>query len=173
MFGYGAAYAVTSAAQGALVQTLVPQDLIGQANSLTQTISQGARLVTPLLCAGVFAAVGAKPIVLADCGTFAIAVVFLLRIKAVEPPLARTEEHWLLNLSAGARHLWQDRTLRAISAAAILVLITFGLAETVIYAVVDQGLHRSPPFLGVLTSAQGFGAILGGVTAARLQSPAG
>src|SRR5204862_1974666 len=31
----------------------------------------------------------------------------------------------------------------------------------------DQGLHRPPSFLGVLSSLQGIGAIAGGVTAAR------
>jgi len=168
MFGYGVAYAMTSAAQGALVQTLVPAALLGQANSVTQTISQGSRLVTPLICAGVFAATGAKPIVIADCVTFALAIGFLLRIRTPEPDPQPSAEHWLRDLTAGGRHLWQEPLLRRTSLAGVLILTSFGLSETVVYAVVDQGLHRSPPFLGVLTAAQGFGAIVGGITAARL-----
>lgn len=168
MFGYGAAYAVTNSAQVALVQTLVPEPLIGQANSITQTIAQGARLVTPLVCAGVFAATGAKPIVIADCVSFGVAVACLLQVRTVEARLMASGEHWLRHLTAGARHLARDRLLRASSIAGVLALTTFGLSETVIYAVVDKGLHRSPPFLGVLSSAQGLGAILGGLTAARM-----
>ena len=36
------------------------------------------------------------------------------------------------------------------------------------FAVTSNGLHRSPSFIGVVGSAQGVGAVLGGVTAARL-----
>ena len=42
-----------------------------------------------------------------------------------------------------------------------------GFSETVIFAVIDQGLDRPPSFLGVLSTLQGVGAIAGGVTAAR------
>jgi len=35
-------------------------------------------------------------------------------------------------------------------------------------AVVDQGLHRAPSFLGVLESVGGIGAIAGGFTAVRV-----
>jgi MFS family permease len=46
-------------------------------------------------------------------------------------------------------------------------VLVVGFAETLIFAVIDQGLHRSPAFLGVLEPAQGLGAIGGGLTAAR------
>src|SRR5207302_1759905 len=45
-------------------------------------------------------------------------------------------------------------------------LLVVGFAETLIFAVVDEGLHRQPSFLGVLESLQGLGAVLGGITAA-------
>jgi MFS family permease len=46
-------------------------------------------------------------------------------------------------------------------------LFVVGFSETIIFAVIDQGLHRPPSFLGVLSSLQGIGAIAGGLTAAR------
>ena len=42
-----------------------------------------------------------------------------------------------------------------------------GFAETLIFAVLDEGLHRPASFFGVLSSLQGVGAIAGGLTAAR------
>jgi len=45
--------------------------------------------------------------------------------------------------------------------------------ETVIFAVVDQGLGRPPSFLGVLASMQGVGSVVGGLTAARLLEKVG
>jgi hypothetical protein len=41
-----------------------------------------------------------------------------------------------------------------------------GLSETIIFAVIAQGLHRPPSFFGIVSSAQGAGAIGGGVALA-------
>ena len=35
--------------------------------------------------------------------------------------------------------------------------------EVMIFALIDEGLHRPPEFLGVLSTAQGVGAVIGGV----------
>jgi predicted MFS family arabinose efflux permease len=47
-------------------------------------------------------------------------------------------------------------------------LLVIGFTETTAFAVVAEGLHRPPSFLGVLLSLQGVGAIVGGVSAARM-----
>ena len=38
-----------------------------------------------------------------------------------------------------------------------------GVMEVAIFSLIDQGLHRQPEFLGVLSTAQGVGAVVGGV----------
>jgi predicted MFS family arabinose efflux permease len=48
-----------------------------------------------------------------------------------------------------------------------------GFYESVAFAIIDQGLHPAPSFYGVLTSIQGAGAIVGGLTAGRLSRHAG
>jgi len=48
-----------------------------------------------------------------------------------------------------------------------------GFLDSVIFAVVDEGLGREPAIFGVLMSVQGGGSILGGVTAVRLLRRAG
>ena len=50
--------------------------------------------------------------------------------------------------------------------ACLIAVSAFGFFETVPFAVVAEGLHRSPEFLGVLTSLQGVGALAGGAVAA-------
>jgi MFS family permease len=35
--------------------------------------------------------------------------------------------------------------------------------EVAIFSLIDQGLHRQPEFLGILSTAQGVGAVIGGV----------
>jgi MFS family permease len=69
---------------------------------------------------------------------------------------------------AGARHIFRTLPLRQIVLATGLCLLVVGFAETVIFAVLDQGLHRPPSFFGVLSSFQGVGAIAGGVSAPRI-----
>ena len=61
MFGYGAVNSLITSAQTALLPALVPGDLLGDANSVLQMASQGLRLITPLLGAGLLAWVGARP----------------------------------------------------------------------------------------------------------------
>ncbi|MFL6161905.1 MAG: MFS transporter [Jatrophihabitantaceae bacterium] len=168
MFGYGVSASVVAGAQTALVQTIVAEDLLADINSLTQTLSQGSRIVVPLACAGVFAAFGATPVIIGDCVTFAIAVLLLSRLRITEPDLPPRSARWLGHVTAGSRHLWQSRPLRRASISCLLAVIAFGLSETVIYAVLSDGLHRSPPFLGVLTSGQGAGAILAGLLGGAL-----
>jgi MFS family permease len=52
MFGYGVSGSLLGPAQTALVQAIVPADLLGDANGVLQTAQQGMRLVTPLAGAG-------------------------------------------------------------------------------------------------------------------------
>jgi MFS family permease len=41
--------------------------------------------------------------------------------------------------------------------------VAIGMVEPTVYALVGDGLHRPPEFVGVLVSVQGGGAILGGI----------
>jgi MFS family permease len=172
MFGYGVSASLVGAAQTALVQTIVVEELLADANSLTQTLTQGSRIVVPLICAGLFAAFGATPVIIGDCVSFLLAVLVLSMLRITEPALVPGTGHWLRQIAAGTEHLWRTVPLRLASASCVLAVIAFGLSETVIYAVLSDGLHRSPPFLGVLSSGQGAGAIaaglVGGVLSRRL-----
>ena len=46
-----------------------------------------------------------------------------------------------------------------------VVLLVVGFSETIIFSVIQHGLHRAPTFFGVLSSAQGVGAVAGGLVA--------
>lgn len=58
LVGYGVSAAVLTPAQTALLQTLLPAELLGAANSALQTAQWGMRLITPLLGAGLLTAFG-------------------------------------------------------------------------------------------------------------------
>ena len=166
MFGYGAVNGLITAAQTALLTVLVPGDLLGEANSALQMLSQGLRLITPLLGAGLLALAGARPVILLDAGTFAVAAAAVLALRLREPRPDRAPAGWRAEFTAGLRHVADTRALRQPLIACLIAVSAFGFFETVPFAVVGQGLHRSPEFLGVLNSLQGAGALIGGALAA-------
>jgi MFS family permease len=177
MFGYGAVNSLITSAQTALLPALVPGDLLGDANSALQMASQGLRLITPLLGAGLLAWVGARPVILLDAGTFVVAAGTVLALRLREPrpgpAAARRRGGGRAEFSAGIRFITRTPALRRVMIAGLIAVTAFGLFETVPFAVVAQGLHRSPPFLGVLTTLQGAGALVGGALAAPVMRRAG
>jgi MFS family permease len=168
MFGYGVSGSLLGPAQTALVQAIVPADLLGDANGALQTAQQGMRLVTPLVGAGLFAVLGPAPVIVGDAATFLVAVVTLLALGVREGRVVPPDRHWFAEVTAGARHIARTIPLRQLTVTAGIVVTAYGLSETIPFAVVSHGLHKSAPFVGVLTAAQGAGAIIAGIAAGPL-----
>jgi MFS family permease len=165
---YGVAGTFAGSARSAFMTVLLPRDLLGEANGLFQTIREGLRLIAPLIGAAIYAAVGGGAVAVLDSVTFVGVVGALLILRTPEPRFEREEHHFLTEVLAGARHIVRTLPLRQIVGATGVCLLVVGFSETVIFAVLDQGLHRPTSFFGVISSLQGVGAIAGGLTAARL-----
>lgn len=168
MFFYGAFGTVISAGGNALVASVVEDDLLAEANSLVQTGSQGVWLVAPLLGAGLLAAVGASGVIWLDAATFGAAILALMLLRVTETRPEPVEAHFLDEATAGIRHLLRTVELRQLVVAALFTVVAFGFVESVVFAVVGNGLHRKPEFLGYLMAAMGVGAIAASIVAARL-----
>lgn len=166
-FLYGAGAAFAYPARNGLLKTILPDELLGQANGALQSAREGFRLVAPLLGAGLYAAVGGGAVAVLDSLTFVGSVATLVVLRVSEPKPEPPQHRFLRELAAGAQHIWNVIALRQIVSAVAVALVVIGFAETAIFAVVDQGLHRPTAFLGVLEAFQGVGAIAGGLTAAR------
>jgi MFS family permease len=67
----------------------------------------------------------------------------------------------------GVTHIARTRALRELTIGVAAALLVVGFSETLIFALANA-LHRSPAFIGVMDSFQGAGAVLGGLTSARL-----
>jgi MFS family permease len=182
IFLYGVTGSVIGAAQTALVPALVPPDLLAEANGAQQTLNQGLQLVTPLIGAGLFTVAGGAVIAAIDAGTFLVAVVSLLLLRMAPAPEAAAAAtaggtgdsaggiapDGDGGMAAGFRFIWAEPVLRAIMLALGLSVLAVGFSESANFSVVTAGLHHSASFLGVLTTAGGAGAVLGGVSAAPL-----
>jgi MFS family permease len=165
---YGATSLVFGSGLSALLTVLLPEELLGDGNAAFQTIRQGLRLFAPLAGAGLFAAVGGGAVAVIDAVTFAVSALCLAGLRVEEPPPTPPENRFLRELAAGVVHVLHTIPLRQIVVGTAVAVLVIGFAETAIFAVVDQGLGRSPSFIGVLASLQGVGSIAGGLTASRL-----
>ena len=173
MFGYGALNSLISSAQTALLAVMLPPDLLGEANSVLQMAAMGLRVVSPLLGAGLLAWVGPAPVVLLDAGTFLAAAACLAALRLREPRPAPAETRWQAEVTAGIRHIGRTEALRRLLVTGVIALLVFGFFETVPFAVVGQGLHRPPAFLGVVEALVGVGALGGGALATPLMRRVG
>jgi Na+/melibiose symporter-like transporter len=165
---YGAAGTVAASARSALMTTTVPQESLGEANGIFQSVREGLRLIAPLIGAGIYSSVGGGAVAILDSASFVAVVVALLFMRMPEPRFERVEHNFWSEAMAGARHIFATLPLRQIVFASGVCLLVVGFSETIVFAVLDEGLHRPASFFGVLSSFQGVGAIVGGVTAPRI-----
>jgi MFS family permease len=172
-FLYGAAGFLFTSGQSALLHLMLPEERLSDANAVLQTASEGSRLIAPLVGAGLYAAVGGQSVAALDAATFLASAVCLaaLGLKEVRP--LAPEHHLLTQLVAGIAHIAHRPGLRRIVLTVAAALLVVGFAETAIFAVLQKGIHRPPAFLGVLSAAQGVGAIAGALVAAKLIRSAG
>jgi MFS family permease len=158
---------LAASARSALMTVTIPRELLGEGNAIFQSAREGLRLIAPLAGAGIYAAAGGGVVAIVDSLSFVFVVAALLLMRTPEPRFERVEHNFISEALAGAKHIVQTVALRQIVFSTGAALLVVGFSETIIFAVIDQGLHRPPSFLGVLSSLQGIGAIAGGVTAAR------
>jgi MFS family permease len=164
---YGVAGIVLFSARSALMTLMLPRELLGDANAIFSSVREGLRLLSPLVGAGLYAAFGGGVVAIGDSLTFFVFAGALALIRTPESKAKRDEQVFLTELVAGVKHVFRTLPLRQIILATGACLLVVGFGETLIFAVVDSGLHRQPSFLGVLEPLQGAGAIVGGLTAAK------
>jgi MFS family permease len=165
---YGISIVAGSSALNGLLKELLAEEMLATANGALRTVKEGMRLVGPLAGAALFTTLGGAAVAAVDAMTFlaAAAAIALLRLR--EPPPERTSLELRQEMVAGLRHLATEPALRRMMTGAGTAWLFIGLTESVAFAVVDQGLHRPPEFIGVLASAQGAGCIVAGLCAAWL-----
>jgi MFS family permease len=163
----GTAGTLAASARSALMTVTIPRELLGEGNAIFQSVREGLRLIAPLAGAGIYAAASGGVVAIVDSASFVFVVVALLLMRTPEPRFERVEHNFMAEALAGAKHIWHTLPLRQIVFSTGAALLLVGFSETIIFAVIDEGLHRPPSFLGVLSTLQGIGAIAGGLTAVR------
>jgi MFS family permease len=164
---YGLGGDFFAAARGSMMKSMLPDELLAEANGALQSLREGLRLVAPLAGAAIYAAAGGSIVALVDAGTFVASAALLVSLRFVEPATAVKEQHFLREVTAGIGHIWREPTLRKLTIGVAGALLVIGFDETLIFAV-TAALGRPPSYIAIFGSAQGVGSIAGGLTAATL-----
>ncbi|NGO79370.1 MFS transporter [Streptomyces sp. YC504] len=169
LFVYGAAGVVHDAAEAALIASAVDKKLLGDFNGLRMTANEGMKLLAPLAGAGLFAAYGGARVALLDALTFLAAAGLYALLRVREQPKAAPERgSWRTHTVEGARYLRRHPALRTLALAGGFTMFLAGVNGALIFAVVDEGLGRSPAFVGVLYAVQGLGSVAVGLLSGPL-----
>jgi MFS family permease len=166
-FVYGALGTVFFPARAALLKVMLPEELLADANGALTATREGLRIIAPLAGAGLYTVLGGSAVAVLDSATFAASAFFLSRMRVAEEKPAPSEHHFVREVTAGLRHVWETLPLRQIVGGVALALLVVGFAETLIFYVI-AALGKTPSFFGVFATIQGVGSIAGGVTAAAV-----
>ncbi|MGX7674897.1 MFS transporter [Plantactinospora sp. DSM 117369] len=197
MLGYGTSLVLVDAADNALLPAALPPAALGGVNGLRTSAQEGVKLVAPLVGAGLFTWQGGYPVAALTAGTLALAagLYTLLRIgpqlpspragstggrsgradpalpPAPEPAAEggtrrRPGRKW--RVPAGVAVLCRDPALRTSVLVGSVTIAMSGLTTAAVYTVVTEDLHQPAAFVGVLSSGQGAGSLLGGLVVGRL-----
>jgi hypothetical protein len=171
MLGYGCSLVITDPAETALFTRMFTAELRARANGVRLALQEAGRLVSPLLGAAVFVAVGGGAVGLIDAATFAIAAAAtaMLRVPGDPAPAAAgPHASWRAQVAAGLATLWGTAQLRRATILAAAPIAVSGVLVAAQYSMVTEGLHRSPSFIGVLASLLGAGSVAASLACGRL-----
>lgn len=165
---YGISSALLAACRSALMTEALPAEHLADANAFLQSTGEALRLLAPIVGAALFATLGGGAVASVDAATFVVSAVCAGRLQLTPVTFARRASTFLNELVAGVRHVWMTAALREIVQSLGLALLFVGAVEAIAFSVVSEGIDKPPSFLGVVMAAQGAGAVVGGLVAARL-----
>jgi MFS family permease len=164
---YGAGSIVISSATTGLVKDLLPDSDLAAANAATQTLSQGLRIVSPLVGAALYAWRGGASLALFDATTFVVAIAAVLSIRVNDDAVDTGRASAMTGILEGFRHLRRIPLLAQVNLGSAIAMLVLGFYESVTFAVISA-LHRPASFFGILMSIQAAGSIAGGLATTQL-----
>ena len=165
---YGALGMLNGSALSGLLRDMLGDDELDSANALLSTVDQGLRIVTPAIGAGLYVLWGGRALGIGVAALLVITALVLATLRVAETAPEPSENSFWGEAIAGFAHL---RTVPVLWRIVVICAVAFGVVgffDTVLFEVVEHGLGMPTAFFGVLMSVQGAGAILGGLTSARV-----
>ncbi|MFI9386914.1 MFS transporter [Kutzneria sp. NPDC052558] len=149
--------------------SLVGREHIVEGNAKLQVSQSAAQVSGPALSGLLVQAVGAATSVLATAFGFLASALFLLRIRTAEPEPVRGERRGMrAEIAEGLRFVLHQPTLRGITFCTGTSNLFSSISGAAMLLFLIRQLGVSTGLAGLLMSAAGVGATLGGLIATRL-----
>ena len=160
---FGAAQAFFQPAYSGLLPQTVPEELIQDARALTESMSNLAFLIGPVLATALVLGIGAGEAFAFDAATFVLSAVLLTRVRPRPRGEAADPESVLDELRAGWREVrsrtWVWVTITVFTGAVLCVYAQwYALAP-----VIARDVYGGTGVFGLLEAVAGVGAVCGGL----------
>lgn len=169
MLAYGVAHVLNDSAEAALLPAALDREELGPLNGMRWSAQEGMKLVAPLAGAGLFVLWGGRPVVAVSIAALVISTFLYAAIR----PRRTVKRPARARIRDGVGYLLTHPYLGRLVLIAAVAASMSGFGTAALYTVITKDLGLTPAFLGVLTSAQGAGSIVGGLIAGRLPERAG
>ncbi|MGC5307933.1 MFS transporter [Micromonospora zamorensis] len=155
------------------VRNLVDRDRLTEANGRLQATYAAAAVLGPLLAGVVSARFGPSTAIAANAASFALSAAGLWMIRLRPAPAdgvaAVARERPLAEFLAGARFLWRQPVLRALTILlSVFIFLTYGFVDVLIYHVTHD-LGGSEGTVGTVLGLAALGTVAGALLVAPLR----
>jgi MFS family permease len=168
----GSVSAAVGPFQQAILPDLVPPSEFLAAASLNSAQFNLGRVIGPALAGATIAAFGYPVAFVANAVSFLAVVVALFFVHLAPPPGPADESGLLVSLRAGVRAARSEPGCRAATSTIALVALTaspfIALVPVMAHRLTHSGARGIASATGLLTTAQGLGAVIGAVAIAPL-----
>jgi hypothetical protein len=166
---FGVGEALFGPAFLSIIPSIVPEDLLVEANSVGQVMRPVSMMVIGPLLGGILVAFGVGWAFLADALTFAVSAVciWLMRVRPTRDASA-PKENITDDIVEGIRYVRSETwILMALLAATVSLLCVWGPWETLVPFIVSEDLHGSGFDLALVFGAGGVASVAVGVFMAQ------
>jgi len=148
-------------ARTAIVPNLVePEELIG-ANALLGAATNLYVAIGPPVGALLFAAIGPGAALLVNAATFLGSALLTSIVPPTPPPEGAESEALISSAATGARFVWRDAVLRALTASIFLLVAFIAVDNVALVFLVRETLGGSAFAYGVIEAVFGIGMLIG------------
>jgi MFS family permease len=169
----GVITAVDQPARHSIVVDLVPEEDLGNAIALNMSLQSTARIVGPAIAGVIIATAGIDACFFANAASFLPAVLACLLIHSTYRRPSSAQRGRRNGVLDGLRYVLRTRNVRILLISAAVIFMFAWEYEITVPLLARYAFGGDATALGLLLAAQGLGAVLGGLYAARRGNPTG
>jgi MFS family permease len=155
-------------ASRSFLPSLVQNEHLIEGNSALQLSQSAAQIVGPNLAGTLIQLVTAPMAILGDSLSFILSVLFVWRIRGVEQPIQKHQQHLWREIGEGLRAVMNNPILRALAASNGTANIFWGAQLAILLLYMTRQLGINAIWLGIIYTSGNVGFLLGTLLAKRV-----